>query len=996
MSSIALGYAPVGGYDDSSEEDISSVIRNPSPPKSVTRRASELLRSILPLLGLVALVIFGFRVLRRNEDFVSVPHEGLANDLRLQSYESLEDAVDCKNWPNSDDSEPHLSTVSFELPGEADLLFFLSRGPTSGQFHLIQAPGYSSSTTIDVNVTAQYIDRTDLERSKACRVGNDSENEHGVLVGSPQHLRYGVKFNITVALPQSLKEYKDISTDLPHFTHHGGSFFDIWSPSAFFETIRFKSSNASIDIGAMLGESAYVETSNAYVQGFFAGTKSLAIQTSNAFVRSTAMMLAQAIGSETSVDIHTSNAPVEAFLSVMSDYDEPKLTANIHTSNGVLTAVMPRFPFGLNSSFHLDASTSNALTEVILHPDYEGTFDLVTTWANARVLESTPDPGDPSGKGRKRTLRKTKEGQHTQGYMFWSRDGGQMIMRARVGVQSECIPRISLSLYDVELTPLSEYNIRLGIFLDDYFECPMGDLCQYLVLTAYCRISDTYDHVVVLLYSLNSILHSLAQAHYRLPPCASVSQVCSEWRRAALGYPRLWTRVYPNYHWKWVKEMVEHRSGPAPLCAQLDNYTNRSLIQIICGNDRALVNRFCKVSIQNVMSADLRKRYTGIFGTDVPLLEDFHLSFSHLDDYESQDQLEDMFDAGTPRLGHLQITRGFLSAESPILRQSPLTSLWLHFPDAWAEDNWTSAHWSLAQARTVLEGLPALKSLALTNVLERSPEDTYTILPPVIRLPYLKDLSISSSRFRECALMVDQMLLTPMTKVISLTSYENQDPLLLHSLASLSCIHASHGNMHSRHIHAAQWSWIPHDFQVAVQMWTRDHTSNRPYIELVVGTMWNKSSIVKTLIATLPLANLQHITFGLGFLPHWIQLFSPLVLVETVTINKTNLVSDSEFLSVFTEKATPPRHAGGTFLFPGMQTLQIFRCRLNEAVDSNVWTIMLGLQRMIEARRERGCALGTLELVECRVSAEEQESLRRSVDKVIVRAMTEEERQGTV
>jgi hypothetical protein len=59
-----------------------------------------------------------------------------------------------------------------------------------------------------------------------------------------------IRFHITVQLPVrgGLKEYKDLSTDLPLFSHELDDFTDVWG-GALFEVVRFKSSNAPIDHG---------------------------------------------------------------------------------------------------------------------------------------------------------------------------------------------------------------------------------------------------------------------------------------------------------------------------------------------------------------------------------------------------------------------------------------------------------------------------------------------------------------------------------------------------------------------------------------------------------------------------------------------------------------------------------------------------------------------------------------------------------------------------
>ncbi|KAF5381736.1 hypothetical protein D9615_005391 [Tricholomella constricta] len=424
---IKLPYTPLNGEQDLiGQEDISSVLQNPTPVDNSRNdsRKSRVL-TLLAALALVSIVFYACTCAptsRRDETTADI-----ADDPRLEPYQSPDDAEFCAEWPIADEGPgPHLSTVSFELPGTSDLMFLLSRGPAAGHLNIIKKNPNHSSKVIEVNVTAQYEKRIDLQRTKACRTGRDSKNEHGVLIwAQPRHPRYNrqmdpVSFNITLALPQSLREYKDLSTDLPTFSHQIGDFFDLWSPTAF-NTIRLKTSHAPIAYGALCGERAFIQTSDAEVNGYFCGSNLLSVRTSNARIHTIAMMFAQAQGAETKVHLQTTNAPAVAFLSVESDFTEAKLSATIHTSNGKLNVNMPRQPFGGNASFYLDASTSNAPATVVLHPDYEGTYDLKTSVADALIEET--DMKDPSGMGRERTVERTSEGHRTRGSIFWSYNG---------------------------------------------------------------------------------------------------------------------------------------------------------------------------------------------------------------------------------------------------------------------------------------------------------------------------------------------------------------------------------------------------------------------------------------------------------------------------------------------------------------------------------------------------------------------------------------------
>ncbi|KAF8207702.1 hypothetical protein K438DRAFT_2013190 [Mycena galopus ATCC 62051] len=231
-----------------------------------------------------------------------------------------------------------------------------------------------------------------------------------------------VHLEITVALPAGVRDYKDLTTDLPLFSHSGDSFFSIWSPTSF-EVIRLKTSNAPIHHGSLVGHAAFIQTSNADVRGFFAGYEFM-VQTSNAPIEATTFMFGESPGSESRVQLETSNGVINASLSLISDFDDNILRTTLRTSNAALEAQTPRQGMmARNSSFFLDASTSAGPATLYLFPEYEGPYELQTTLARARVVETIEDIRDPAGKGRHRTVTKTSTGHHVQGNVYWSHDG---------------------------------------------------------------------------------------------------------------------------------------------------------------------------------------------------------------------------------------------------------------------------------------------------------------------------------------------------------------------------------------------------------------------------------------------------------------------------------------------------------------------------------------------------------------------------------------------
>lgn len=124
-------------------------------------------------------------------------------------------------------------------------------------------------------------------------------------------------------------------------------------------------------------------------------------------------------------------------LAMATDFSNTKLKATVQTTNGGMNLTMARY-MPNDGEVYLDLSTSNAPVNVFLHSQYEGTYDLWTSQADA-VLQWDPDLRDPTGKGRRRTLQESRVGQRTrkEGRMFW---GDKPSMDGSIKVRSSKEP----------------------------------------------------------------------------------------------------------------------------------------------------------------------------------------------------------------------------------------------------------------------------------------------------------------------------------------------------------------------------------------------------------------------------------------------------------------------------------------------------------------------------------------------------------------------------
>ncbi|KAJ3709839.1 hypothetical protein C8R42DRAFT_408505 [Lentinula raphanica] len=350
--------------------------------------------------------------------------EHIADDTRLQKYQTPSDAAYCLPWPsNSNDdytsNSKSTTQVSFDIPPDSDLMFFISRGqPTRGQFN-INSDRYTRKEKITVNVTAEYDDWRDLEQTKACFVENDTERGIMIWAGDAESSLLAT-IEVSVEIPWS--QFKDFSTDFSGgtYTQNLGSFFDLWDPLGF-KTVRLKGNNGAIDSKGIIAESVFFRTTNAPVSGTFFVSEAVHIRTTNGAIEGTVWAVGQSEGAVTEVSMRTTDSPIQVALTMVSDFQVVTLNTTLHTTNGEMIVSMPRMAtLRPDYTFILDASTSNAPADVHLSPDYAGSFSLQTDNDGKTQVQWNKDATDPWGKGRKPVLEMEEDSaQRKSGSVYW-------------------------------------------------------------------------------------------------------------------------------------------------------------------------------------------------------------------------------------------------------------------------------------------------------------------------------------------------------------------------------------------------------------------------------------------------------------------------------------------------------------------------------------------------------------------------------------------------
>ncbi|KJA28698.1 hypothetical protein HYPSUDRAFT_61555 [Hypholoma sublateritium FD-334 SS-4] len=347
-------------------------------------------------------------------------------------------------WTDGPDNGQHFKTArtSFEIPLSADNIFFVSRGSLSAGLIEFVTSADQPKDSVTVNVIAEYHREYIRDLAKACLVSRDG-NQQGVGLFTPiwpygrrTHGREdSMHFTIEIVFPdfsddKSAAPVKSFETDVPN-TAQFTKFLK--SSKLSFESIVLKGTNAPIVVESLSAAAGSVTTTNAGIRGKFYTTTALLLKTSNSPIQVDVELHSNS--TEPTLVAHTSNGVLDATLHLTSSVGSGgKFDISTATSNSPLSVVFQDAP--LDSTVAFDGKTSNARAHAVLHPSYEGSFDIMTSnWfqANVNLLPAA----DPSGKERKRgtVVQHPKMG-HAYGSTSWVGDGGAEAPPGKVDIRT--------------------------------------------------------------------------------------------------------------------------------------------------------------------------------------------------------------------------------------------------------------------------------------------------------------------------------------------------------------------------------------------------------------------------------------------------------------------------------------------------------------------------------------------------------------------------------
>lgn len=317
-------------------------------------------------------------------------------------------------------SFPHSAEVFLELPVDSDILYLFTKGSQAGHLEIEQSK--QPTDKVSVHVRVGYHTPEALRGVNVCRLERETrENGVGIyaptlshLSGHGQQLKFEVKIMLPAGKDGDALHIKAFETDTSNYSQ---SVADVWETTSF-DRISLKTSNGNIKAKAVTAENGSIRSSNGDITGHFNIASSLELITSNRPITASVSLLNRENGADSTLKMITSNSAIDAKVDLVTHSGHGgSFVIETRTSNGPVTFEYTDMP--VNSSLKSHISSSNAAVKVKLHSNFEGSFNIATSNAPAKLEKLTV--GDPSGQGRQRQVMVTQKRQNKlEGSAYWS------------------------------------------------------------------------------------------------------------------------------------------------------------------------------------------------------------------------------------------------------------------------------------------------------------------------------------------------------------------------------------------------------------------------------------------------------------------------------------------------------------------------------------------------------------------------------------------------
>ncbi|CEL60701.1 hypothetical protein RSOLAG1IB_03940 [Rhizoctonia solani AG-1 IB] len=341
--------------------------------------------------------------------------------------------VTCNKWrkPTVDEqlpaSEPmpYNSFLKYEIPLDRDVFIRAAGKLTAGAFQLVVDEKIEK---MEVDVEMRFNEHRSYDHTNVCLMDRDHSDPPamglGIYMPFGQSPNEKISFNITLRVPLVHYNYT-IDTNLPIFQQKILS-----KQGAYFERLRLSGAASqmileSVDAGTIDAKTVSERIKAVGVRA----SKKIRLATLDSPID---VMLWAASNSNSTepvqIDLQTMNGHIAGAVLLEHDgtikaggEDTPDFSLDAITGNSPIFLRIMHIEDSEPSVLHANLTTNLGEIELIVDPQYEGTFELVTDQAKSDVEEDAKHTSDPSRMGRRRAInmKHEQEGEVVRGSVAW-------------------------------------------------------------------------------------------------------------------------------------------------------------------------------------------------------------------------------------------------------------------------------------------------------------------------------------------------------------------------------------------------------------------------------------------------------------------------------------------------------------------------------------------------------------------------------------------------
>lgn len=319
--------------------------------------------------------------------------------------QSLYEGMILVSGPSDGSEYPFTVYNDFSLPVDAPSLSVFTRGTHASGRTLVRARERDDeSELVKITIQASYRHETALQMMNVCELKRKGGRGLGIYTTRDADPSKDIRLAIDIAIPKGADATRVIESFTLAFSWFSLSLDT--GDDVRFNQITAVSSSDKIESKGLLATQAVITSSNGPVSGSLNVTRELVVSTSNAKIDVDINVFDnEDEPKHPSVTLSTSNGGIFTRNALYRDHESDKGGAYeivASTKNAQINMNFTTAP--IDSTLMLTTSTSNAGSEIHLHPTYEGGLLLSTSNGEARV-EIKDDTKDPSGEGRERQLQ---------------------------------------------------------------------------------------------------------------------------------------------------------------------------------------------------------------------------------------------------------------------------------------------------------------------------------------------------------------------------------------------------------------------------------------------------------------------------------------------------------------------------------------------------------------------------------------------------------------